>query len=77
MIFSYFRKNQKKFVKAIAIRKQLCYNQATINYASPVSHGRNIMTYEVPVCEVIKLDNVDIVSTSGDTTILDVDPTNY
>lgn len=35
------------------------------------------MTYEVPVCEVIKLDNVDIVSTSGDTTILDVDPTNY
>lgn len=78
MIFSYFRENQKIFVKAIAIRKQLCYNQATINYASPVSHGRNIMTYEVPVCEVIKLDNVDIVTSSrGDTTILDVDPTNY
>lgn len=35
------------------------------------------MTYEVPVCEVIKLDNVDIVTASGDTTILDVDPTNY
>ena len=36
------------------------------------------MTYEVPVCEVIKLDNVDIVTSSrGDTTILDVDPTNY
>ena len=36
------------------------------------------MTYEVPVCEVIKLDNVDIVtSSSGDTTILDIDPTNY
>lgn len=33
------------------------------------------MTYEVPVCEVIKLDNVDIVSTSGDTTIIDM--SNY
>ncbi len=36
------------------------------------------MTYEVPVCEVIKLDNVDILTTSlGDTTIVDIDPTNF
>ena len=38
------------------------------------------MTYEVPVCEVIKLDNVDILTAStGDTTIVDApyDTTNY
>lgn len=39
------------------------------------------MTYEVPVCEVIKLDNVDILTASfGDMSIIDMpnsDTTNF
>ena len=56
----------KKFSKTIDKSKNIVYNENAIGYAF-VCVWRSNMKYEIPTCEIVKLNSVDIITSSKNT----------
>jgi len=61
-----FIKIRKKFRNAIDKTENIVYNENAIGYAF-VCVWRSNMKYEIPTCEIVKLNSVDIITSSKNT----------
>ena len=59
-------KNLHFFVKTIDKLEIIVYNESAIGYAF-VCVWRSNMKYEIPTCEIVKLNSVDIITSSKNT----------
>jgi len=61
-----FIKIRKKFRNAIDKTENIVYNENAIGYAF-VCVWRSNMKYEIPTCEIVKPNSVDIITSSKNT----------